>query len=226
MTKKTNLAKMIIPKCKTNIYAPCNNLTFREIFSIRKEVYYSGQIEATFLSNFICENLEDKMKKIIFVTLLIMLLLTSSIALAAEKVEDVLDAFVKGVTEAMGAKGCAVMLLSPDKKELVHRAAYGLSKEYIKKGAVHVNQSMSEVLKGQVVAVPNAPEDTRIEYREEAKKEGITSILSLPMVLRDEIIGEIRVYTAEQRDFSINEMYFAGVAANLAAIAMENARLY
>lgn len=142
------------------------------------------------------------------------------------KVDEVLNSFVKGITEAMGAKGCALMLLSPDKKQLHHRAAHGLSKEYMKKGTVHVDSSMSEALKGQVVAVPNAPEDQRVEYPEEARKEGIASIMSVPMLLRDNIIGVIRIYTQEQRQFSMDDMYFAGAIANLASIAMENAQLY
>ena len=142
------------------------------------------------------------------------------------KVDEVLNAFVKGISEAMGAKGCALMLLSPDKKQLHHRAAYGLSNAYMKKGTVHVDASMSEALKGQVVAVPNAAEDQRVEYPVEAKNEGIISIMSVPMLLRDNVIGVIRIYTQEQRHFSMDDMYFAGAIANLAAIAMENAQLY
>jgi len=142
------------------------------------------------------------------------------------QVDEVLQSLVKGVTEAMGAKGCALMLLSPDGKVLVHRTAYGLSDTYIRKGPVDVDSSISEALEGKVIAIPNAPEDPRIEYPEEAKREGITSILCVPMVLGEKVIGVMRVYTQEQRHFSIDDMYFAGTAANLGAIAMENARFY
>lgn len=142
------------------------------------------------------------------------------------QVDEVLDAFVGGITEAMDAKGCVVMLLSSDKKQLIHKAACGLSDKYIKKGPVDVDASMSEALQGKVVAVPNVLEDSRIQYREEAIKEGISSILSVPMLLKDEIIGVIRVYTGEERHFSLDDMYFAGVVANLAGIAIGNAQLY
>ena len=76
------------------------------------------------------------------------------------------------------------------------------------------------------MAVLDATKDERIQYQEQAKKEGITSILSVPMMLRDEIIGVIRVYTAEQRQFNMEDMYFVGAVANLGAIALENAKLY
>ncbi len=46
------------------------------------------------------------------------------------------------------------------------------------------------------------------------------------MMLREEIIGVIRVYTAEPRQFTTEDVYFAGAVAHLGAIALENARLY
>jgi GAF domain-containing protein len=45
-------------------------------------------------------------------------------------------------------------------------------------------------------------------------------------MLREEIIGVIRVYTAEPRQFSSDDIYFVGAVAHLGAIALENARLY
>ncbi len=45
-------------------------------------------------------------------------------------------------------------------------------------------------------------------------------------MLREEIIGVVRVYTAEPRQFSEADMHFVGAVANLGAIALENARLY
>ena len=46
------------------------------------------------------------------------------------------------------------------------------------------------------------------------------------MMLRDEIVGVVRVYTAEQRRFSDDDIYFVGAVAHLGAIALENARRY
>ena len=45
-------------------------------------------------------------------------------------------------------------------------------------------------------------------------------------MLRDEVIGVMRIYTAETYHFTDVDTYFVGAAANLGAIAMENARLY
>jgi GAF domain-containing protein len=140
--------------------------------------------------------------------------------------ESVLSSIAEKVVKAMCAKGCSLMLLSPDRKQLFHTAAWGLSDWYIRKGPVSTDKSIAQALEGKVVAVPFAPEDERIQYREQARKEGIVSILSVPMMLRDEIIGVMRIYTQERRDFNIDDEFFAAAAANLGAIALEKARLY
>lgn len=138
----------------------------------------------------------------------------------------VLQSIVERVAKAVGAKGCSLMLLNSDRRVLLHTVAYGLSDWYVRKGPVSADKSISEALEGKPIAVLEATKDERIQYREQAKKEGIVSILSVPMMLREEIIGVIRVYTAEPRQFNMEEMYFVGAVANLGAIALENARLY
>jgi len=145
---------------------------------------------------------------------------------SAHTPESVLRSIVEMTAQAMGAKGCSLMLLTPDRKLLLHTAAYGLSDWYVRKGPVSADKSISDALEGKPVAVLDATEDERIQYREQAKKEGIASILSAPMMLREEIIGVIRIYTAEPCHFTMDDMYFVGVVANLGAIALENARLY
>lgn len=145
---------------------------------------------------------------------------------SARAPEAVLQSIVEGVAKAMGAKGCSLMLLSPDRKVLLHTVAYGLSDYYVRKGPVSTDRSISETLEGKAVAILDATKDDRIQYREQAKKEGIASILSVPMMLREEHIGVIRVYTAVPCHFTLDDIYFVGAVANLGAIAMENARLY
>jgi GAF domain-containing protein len=139
---------------------------------------------------------------------------------------NVLQSIVEAVAKAVGAKGCSLMLLSPDREVLLHTAACGLSEGYVKKGPILADKSVSEALEGKPVAVFDATKDERIQYREQAKREGIASMLSVPMMFKEEIIGVIRVYTAQAFDFTMDDIYFVGAVANLGAIALENARLY
>ena len=114
---------------------------------------------------------------------------------SARTPDAVLRSICENVAKAIGAKGCSLMLLTPDRKLLLHTAAYGLSDWYVRKGPVSANRSISEALHGEPVAVLDATEDERVQYREQAKREGIASILSVPMMLREEIIGVMRTTT-------------------------------
>ena len=55
---------------------------------------------------------------------------------SARSSESILRSITEGVAEAMGARGCSLMLLTPDKKILLHTVAYGLSDWYVRKGPV------------------------------------------------------------------------------------------
>ena len=151
--------------------------------------------------------------------------LATAVNLAGEP-DSILQSIVENVTKAVGAKGCSLMLLRPDRRLLVHAVAYGLSDEYIKKGLVSADESIPEALEGKPVTVLDATEDERIQYREVARKEGIASILCAPVRLKGEIVGVIRVYTDRPYHFTEDDIYFLSAVANLGAIALENAKRY
>ena len=145
---------------------------------------------------------------------------------SARTPESVISSIVEMVANAMGAKGCSIMLLTPDRKQLLHTAAYGLSDWYIRKGPYQADKSIAETLMGGAVTILDASADARMQYPEQQKKEGVTSIMSVPIVLRDDVIGVMRVYTSEPHYFTEDEIYFVSAVANLGAIALENAELY
>jgi GAF domain-containing protein len=145
---------------------------------------------------------------------------------SAHTPEKVLNTIIETVAKALEAKGCSLMLLTPDQKVLLHTADYGLSDAYVRKGPVSVDPCISEAIKGNPVAILDATKDERVQYRQQARQEGIVSILSVPIMLREKIVGLIRVYTASQRDFTDDDIYFVQAIANLGAISLENAKLY
>ncbi len=145
---------------------------------------------------------------------------------SARAPDAVLQGFVEGVAKAIGAKGCSLLLLSPDRKKLIHTVSYGISARYAKKGPVSADKSISAALDGEAVAIFDATTDERVQYPQENKEEGIASILAVPMMHRGETIGVVRVYTAEPYQFDADDTYFVWAVANLGAIALENARMY
>lgn len=52
---------------------------------------------------------------------------------SAHAPEVVLQSIVERLAKVMGAKGCALMLLAPGGKTLLHTVAYGLSDAYLKR---------------------------------------------------------------------------------------------
>ncbi len=145
---------------------------------------------------------------------------------SARSPEDILHSIVENVAKAMDAKGSSLLLLTPDKKELMRITAYGLSDWYARIGPASADKSMSESLEGQVVAVLDATTDERVQFRKQVKQEGIASILSVPVKLRGAVIGVMRVYSSEPRQFTDIDANFASAAANFGAIALESAKFY
>ncbi len=140
--------------------------------------------------------------------------------------ETVLNDIVRSTALALGLKGCSLMLLSSNRKQLIHTASYGLSEPYLGKGPVGVGPILAEVLKGNPVAVDDVTTDQRVQYRDQAIREGIVSMLSVPMILRNETTGVLRVYTNEARHFTFDDIQFLHLVASLGAIALKKAREY
>lgn len=139
---------------------------------------------------------------------------------------EILSTIVEMLCKAAEAKGCSLMLLTPDQKQLIHTVAYGLSDWYVRKGPVVVDDNIAQALNGKPMAVLDATTDSRVQYREQARKEGIVSMLSLPIMRSGTVIGIIRMYTSEPRKFSAGEIEFFGAMANLGAIALERAEIH
>jgi GAF domain-containing protein len=144
------------------------------------------------------------------------------------ELDQVLQSVVTSITEAMQVKACALRLFDPDTGQLRLSAVYGLSGGYLAKGPVDVVHSAidSEVLRGAPVFIPDARTDPRFQYQEAAKEEGIVSVLCVPLEVHGEAIGVMRVYTNEVTTFDEDDIQFLSVLASLAALAIDNARLY
>jgi signal transduction protein with GAF and PtsI domain len=145
---------------------------------------------------------------------------------SALDVKKVLSLLVKTATTALDIKAAAVRLLDEKRQRMELVASYGLSDRYINKGPVGTDKSITEAMMGKAVSIYDVASDTRATYPQEAAEEGIKSILSVPINLKGNVIGVMRIYTSEPRDYSDDEITFISSLAEQAALAMENARLY
>jgi len=140
--------------------------------------------------------------------------------------EEVVLITVEGIKTALDAQGCALFLVNRKTHELEMAASYGLSDEYINKGPLSALQSIAQSLEDGPVAIFDVSDDPRIQYPEEAKKEGIASILSVPIIIRGKLAGALRVYTSEPWEFTLDDVNFVQALAQIAGMAVEMSRLY
>jgi len=141
--------------------------------------------------------------------------------------KEVLDLIVQGVVKVMKVKGSTLSLLDKNRAKLRVFAHYGLSREYVDKGPLETSRSISDMtLNGKPVWIEDASTDPRVQYPAEAMREGIASILSVPLLVRNKVIGALRVYTSQPRIFTEDENEFLYGFAEQVAFAIENARSY
>lgn len=150
----------------------------------------------------------------------------ASVLNSSRSPDEILHVIVTTAARALDVKGCSLLLLVPDKTALIRVSAYGLSSWFVRMGPVVADMSMTESLDGKALFIPDATTDERVEYRKQVKEEGIVSILSVPVKLRDEVIGVMRVYTSQPHEFSEDDIIFAEAAANFGAIALEMRHFY
>ncbi len=141
--------------------------------------------------------------------------------------EEVLNKTVQGIVTIMKVKGSSISLLDKQRSSLRPIAYSGLSRSYVDKGPLDVSKSIAEsTLEGKVVWIRHAPTDSRMQYPKDAEREGIASVLSIPLRINNYIIGALRVYTGEIREFSPKEIEFMDAFGQLVAASIENAKKY
>lgn len=141
--------------------------------------------------------------------------------------EDILKLIVTATAEAMGSKVCSLMLLDPKKKELTIKATQSMSKEYINKNPLKLGEGIAGkvALENKPIAVYNILEDKNYKYTDIARKEGLTSLLCVPLHVKGRVIGVLNIYTSEPHKFNDYEVKILTTVADQAAIVIENYRL-
>ncbi len=142
--------------------------------------------------------------------------------------QELLERMLQTIVTELGYKAASIRILDPERRTMEMQAAYGLSERYLSKGAVEVDHSPidRDVLQGNAVVLRDVLHDVGLQYPEEARREGIRSVLAVPLRIQDRYLGVLRVYTSEPHEFSLSEQLLVSAVANLAARAIRDAHLY
>lgn len=141
--------------------------------------------------------------------------------------EDILKLIVAVTAEVMGSKICSLMLIDPKTKELTIKATQSISRDYINKNPLKLGEGVAGkvALENKYMVVENILEDKRYKYREIGKKEGLKSLLCVPLHVKGKVIGVLNTYTSEPYKFTDYEINILQTVADQAAIVIENYRL-
>jgi len=141
--------------------------------------------------------------------------------------DEILNLIVVVTAEMLNSKICSIMLLDKKDKELIMKATQSMSEEYKKKPGLKVDSSlMGDVIKyKKTITIYNVQKETRYQYHDLAIKENLTSMLAVPMIVKDEAIGVIGIYTKDPHVFTQEEQAVLQMVANQAAVAVENTKL-
>jgi GAF domain-containing protein len=125
---------------------------------------------------------------------------------ASDNLEDMATQLTHLLVGALGIKGSTIFVLNPGTEELEALASFGLSVDYMNKGPILVKKSLDHQLKGKPIVIRDVTKSDRLQYPEDAQKEGISAIVSLPISLHGRLIGVLRLYHHEQWDISERDL--------------------
>ena len=149
-------------------------------------------------------------------------------AIASEiYLEDILRLIVTVTAELMGSPICSLILLDEKTKELVIRATQSISEEYNKKTPLKIGEGIAGkvVQTNKPMVVKDVTKEKEYKHKDIAKREGLCSLLCVPLAVKGKVIGAINCYTSKPHDFTEIEINILTSVANQSAVAIENTEL-
>ncbi|MDD5247116.1 MAG: GAF and ANTAR domain-containing protein [Candidatus Omnitrophica bacterium] len=141
--------------------------------------------------------------------------------------DDILRLVVTVTAEVLGSNICSLMLIDEKTGELMVRATQSISEQYNKKPPLKIGEGIAgRVAKeNKPIAVKDVVKEKEYKHKDIARKEGLASLLCVPMSVKGKVIGVINCYTPKAHAFSDEEIEVLTTIANQAAVAIENTEL-
>jgi signal transduction histidine kinase len=147
--------------------------------------------------------------------------------ISQDQLDHVLQRIARESCRLMNAKLCSLMLLEAGGRELALRAWHGASRAYIQKPNLPVAESLVGVVVNRLkpLTVLNVLGHHRYQHTELARREGLVSLLSVPLIFDNRPLGVLSVYTRQVHRFSNEEIRLLSAMAGLSSVAIAKARL-
>jgi PAS domain S-box-containing protein len=126
------------------------------------------------------------------------------------------------------AAASGVALLESESQKLVPLATRNIPLEEWKADIAQSSGNLSETLRAakSPVTVSNLERDPRTNVHTFARQHALVSCMGIPLVVKDEFIGTLVIYTKEEHAFNAEEIEFCTALGSQAAIAIHNAKLF
>jgi len=173
------------------------------------------------------ENVSSLYKKVPYKRLISALSEISQAISSDQYLDDILRLIVTVTANVMGSKICSLWILDERERALTIRATQTMSEEYLKERSLKLGEGVVGFVAQQKkpLAILNVLEEPRFKEKELARKEGLVSMLSVPLTVKDKVIGVINCYTSYLHEFTETERAVLTAVANQAAICIENTEL-
>jgi len=141
--------------------------------------------------------------------------------------QAVLDAIVKTVCVDLRTRGCAIQLIDGPNSALDTRASFGLGEAFVERmNGVCCTKLVKEVLAGNCTAILDGREDDRIANADGLVREGISSLMLVPLETRGRPIGILSLFTNNPYEFSEDEKQLMMSIGEQCALAIDNAMMF
>ncbi len=141
--------------------------------------------------------------------------------------EDILRLIVTVTAELLDSNICSLMLIDKKTDTLAVRATQSVSEAYNRKPPLKLGEGIAGRVarENRPATIKDVTKEKEYKHKDIAKKEGLRSLLCVPMAVQGKVIGVINCYTLQPHDFSETQIEILTTIANQAAVAIRNTEL-
>ena len=143
------------------------------------------------------------------------------------ELKGLMDSATRQAATIMGVKACSIKLMDEQGKQLRFASTYGLSEDYLSKGSVDIDKSPinRKIIEGSSYVIGRIDDKDYFQFPEDIRKEGIASMLCLPLKVKSIILGVFCVYSDETHHFGDRDVQFFSLMTDLTAMTIEKLKI-
>lgn len=137
--------------------------------------------------------------------------------------QALMDSATRNAAKIMGVKGCSIKLLDEQRRNLRFASTFGLSQDYLAKGIIEIEKSPinRKIIEGSAYTIGKIQEKDYFQYPEDIEKDGIASMMCLPLRVQKMVLGVFCVYSGVSYYFVEKDATFFSLMSDLTALSIE-----